>query len=863
MTWIPSTAGDIPITIYLKDGSGNEIVQAFILAVVTRPIVTVPPTITSKPTGPAYVGEAWNYNVTATATDGETVKFYLVTPDGETIQEIINGNLSITWETAGSQTLIIRAIDQKDSNGAWSEQKFTIQVVERVIATNDPPVIRSVPNEQIRLGNTYSYKLNVFDPNGDNMTFSLAKSPQGATLSQDGLLSWNPSQIGQYEFEISVSDGINDPTLQKFTLNVLPPVTINTPPVITSILTSGAMKDRPYQYQATATDVDGDTLTWSIDVSEIPESARSDIHIDATTGLFTWTPHVAGSFTFKIIASDGKDSDIRIITLPVASNAPPQITALPEPNGLVGNEYVSKIEAYDPNGDALTYQLENAPEGLTVAADGTLTWTNPVTGRYTVTAIVTDSEGAVAKRQFELRITDPATPNNVPTLDSSLPASIPVNKLFTAHLSASDKDGDVVTFKLVEGPEGMIISSNGQIEWTPKSLGAESFKVEISDGKSSVVYTYTIEVVAQRENHQPQFISEPPQIVTAGKTFTYKPVAADEDNDSVTINIIESPTGMILNAKGEIVWTPSSALVGQSVTVKLRATDTYGASIDQVFEIAVRSVVQAPKVDMSQPLPTGFVGQKMTYQIIATDPQGEKLTYILEGMVRYESYPTNPLQIDIGNAVLDPNSGLLSYTPTAEFADSIIGFRISVRNESGAPTPVMVFPMMVYDLTEVEPVDPGNPSGPTQPTYNNPPQIQLPESSYIEANKLYTYQITAIEPDNDTLTFTLIDPPNGMTINSQTGVITWTPSAGLIDQAIKVSVSVSDGHASSSGYFYLGITAPNNLPTIKSIPDQAATAGSKFQYYVNATDTDRNDTLTYSLNQSAIDLGINIDSRSG
>jgi hypothetical protein len=219
LTWIPATTGDTPITIFVKDGSGNEIAQAFILAVVTRPVVTVPPTITSKPTGPAYVDEAWNYNVTATATDGGAVKFYLVTSDGETIQEIIDGNLSITWETAGYQALIIRAIDQKDSNGAWSEQKFTIQVVEHVVVTNDPPVIRSVPNEQIRLGNTYSYKLNVFDPNGDNITFSLAKSPQGATLSQDGLLSWNPSQIGQYEFELLVSDGINDPAARGVHVN--------------------------------------------------------------------------------------------------------------------------------------------------------------------------------------------------------------------------------------------------------------------------------------------------------------------------------------------------------------------------------------------------------------------------------------------------------------------------------------------------------------------------------------------------------------------------------------------------------------------------------------------------------------------
>jgi hypothetical protein len=54
-----------------------------------------------------------------------------------------------------------------DSVGAWSEQRFTLNVVERVIPVNESPVIRSVPVEQIRLENIYRYKINAFDPNGD------------------------------------------------------------------------------------------------------------------------------------------------------------------------------------------------------------------------------------------------------------------------------------------------------------------------------------------------------------------------------------------------------------------------------------------------------------------------------------------------------------------------------------------------------------------------------------------------------------------------------------------------------------------------------------------------------------------------
>jgi hypothetical protein len=56
---------------------------------------------------------------------------------------------------------------QFDFLGAWSEQRFTLNVVERMIPVNESPVIRSVPVEQIRLENIYRYKINAFDPNGD------------------------------------------------------------------------------------------------------------------------------------------------------------------------------------------------------------------------------------------------------------------------------------------------------------------------------------------------------------------------------------------------------------------------------------------------------------------------------------------------------------------------------------------------------------------------------------------------------------------------------------------------------------------------------------------------------------------------
>jgi hypothetical protein len=55
-------------------------------------------------------------------------------------------------------------------------------------------------------------------------------------------------------------------------------------------------------------------------------------------------------------------------------------------------------------------------------------------------------------------------------------------------------------------------------------------------------------------------------------------------------------------------------------------------------------------------------------------------------------------------------------------------------------------------------------------------------------NVLYTYNVVATDADGDTLTYSLTSKPTGMTINSSTGVISWTPNAiGDYDVILKVS----------------------------------------------------------------------------
>lgn len=75
---------------------------------------------------------------------------------------------------------------------------------------------------------------------------------------------------------------------------------------------------------------------------------------------------------------------------------------------------------------------------------------------------------------------------------------------------------------------------------------------------------------------------------------------------------------------------------------------------------------------------------------------------------------------------------------------------------------------------------------------NTAPRVSENSLATIDGNK-FTYQVKASDPDGDSLTYALVDGPQGATIDSNTGVITWT---NIPDdrQKIDLKVKISDGH---------------------------------------------------------------------
>ena len=74
---------------------------------------------------------------------------------------------------------------------------------------------------------------------------------------------------------------------------------------------------------------------------------------------------------------------------------------------------------------------------------------------------------------------------------------------------------------------------------------------------------------------------------------------------------------------------------------------------------------------------------------------------------------------------------------------------------------------------------------------NSPPMITEGKNHNFDGN-IFTYQIQAVDPDGDTLTYSLKSAPSGMTINPSSGLIKWNVPPEFQGK-VSFTVSVKDG----------------------------------------------------------------------
>ncbi|NNF61244.1 MAG: cadherin-like domain-containing protein [Gammaproteobacteria bacterium] len=168
--------------------------------------------------------------------------------------------------------------------------------------SNNAPVASDV-SVSTQAGAAVSGTLAASDLDGDSLTFVLVQSPSNGTVNLSGSgnrdFEYTPDGgfTGNDSFTYNANDGIANSNTATVT------ITVNTPPSVSpaSYSTSDLAT---VTATVSATDVDGDTLTFSINTQPAQGAVTS---LDAATGDFVYTPDIAadGADSFSVTASDG------------------------------------------------------------------------------------------------------------------------------------------------------------------------------------------------------------------------------------------------------------------------------------------------------------------------------------------------------------------------------------------------------------------------------------------------------------------------------------------------------------------------------------------------------------------------------
>jgi len=246
----------------------------------------------------------------------------------------------------------------------------------------------------------------------------------------------------------------------------------NNAPVLDPVGNQTVNENEMLSFTLSATDSDNDSLIFS--ATNIPTGST----LNPTTGVFSWTPTYddAGIYTNVefTVTDDGTpaelDTEIITITVGDVNRAPVLAT--------IGNQTVNENEmlsftlsATDPDGDSITFSATNTPAGsIFNPVTGVFSWTPTYNdgGNYTDIEFTVTDDGTPIELDMELITITVGDVNRAPVISNIGSQTILETELLTFTLSATDPDGDSITYSATNTPAGSIFNpATGVFSWTP------------------------------------------------------------------------------------------------------------------------------------------------------------------------------------------------------------------------------------------------------------------------------------------------------------------------------------------------------------------------------------------------------------
>ena len=427
------------------------------------------PVFTSDATFSAAENQTAIGTVTANDPEGNSFTFSI---SGDELAITSDGILTFVaapdYETKTSYTATVTATDTDDNSAT---QDITVNVTN---VNDNNPVFTSNSTFSVAENETAIGTATATDADGDDVTFSVTGSELSITSA--GVLTFVSAPDYEtktsYTATVTASDGTNS-TTQEITVNV---TNVNdVAPEFTSAATFSAAENQTAIGTVTATDAEGDDVTFTVSGSELAITSAGVLTFASAPDYETKT-----SYTATVTASDGTNSTTQDITVNVTNvnDVAPEFTSNATFSAAENQTAIGTVTATDAEGDDVTFTVSGSELEITSAGVLTFASAPDYETKTSYTATVTASDGTNSTTQ-DITVNVTNVNDNSPVITSNATFTAEENQTAIGTVTATDADGDSVTFTI----------SGSELQIT--SAGVLSF-VSAPDYESQDTYTATV-----------------------------------------------------------------------------------------------------------------------------------------------------------------------------------------------------------------------------------------------------------------------------------------------------------------------------------------------------------------------------------
>lgn len=400
----------------------------------------------------------------------------------------------------------------------------------------------------------------------------------------------SPSRIGIATVSIRVIDQQGLSGGARLTLSMGGgSVPTNTPPTASLSGTSTVAINNSATYVVSASDFDGDPLSyaWSCNIGSFSAPASS------TTLWFS--PAYAANALLQCSITDTKGASV-VKTLQVTayqnftSNRPPTGYISGPLHVALGSSTPLVAQAQDPDGDTITYLWASSVGSFSVIDQPSTIWTAPLTsGNALMRCIFSDSRGEQGVATFSLFVGDEPV-NGSPAARISGPAVVFASStVLSVH--AIDPENDPLTYLWTTANGSFSDPGSPNVTWYPGFTGTGTVQCRVSDNHGNfVLVQHVMQVTTSATNHPPSASITASGTIVKGNSTTLRVTATDQDGDPLTFFWIGpgsfSPT---LSSSPVTVWT--APILPGAKLITCRAADGRGGVATAQVGINVTSLI--------------------------------------------------------------------------------------------------------------------------------------------------------------------------------------------------------------------------------------------------------------------------------